>query len=226
MKRAEFIEQLEERRLRAAAREYAQQGYRVVRHPTLTERPDFLAAFEPDMIAYGTPENVVVEVRSRETLTGSEELITLTATVNAQPGWRIDLVVTNPRNHAIVQKDSTILAHSEAQERVVGARQLLALEQVEAAFVVAWSAIESQLRRFGESGPVPVDYVGGNALLRDAYSLGMIALVDYEVLRDALQQRNALVHGYGIPDDLGNLAARVIEIAERLLTVDVAALAS
>jgi hypothetical protein len=226
MKRADFVEQLEERRLRTAAREYAQQGYRVIRHPAQVERPEFLAAFEPDMIAYGTPENVVVEVRSRDTLAGAKELVALTAAVNAQAGWRIDLIVTNPLKLAIVQKGSVILAQGEAQERVMGARQLLTLEQIEAAFVLAWSAIEAQLRRFGDSGPIPVDYVGETSLLGDAYSIGMIALDDYEILRDALEQRNALVHGYGVPDDLASLTARVIEIAERLLAVDVAALAS
>jgi hypothetical protein len=146
--------------------------------------------------------------------------------VNAQPGWRIDLVVTNPRKQAIVRKGIALLDRDEAQERLMAARQLLSLEQVESAFVMAWSAIETQLRQFGESGPVPVDYVGENTLLRDAYGFGMIALNDYETLREALQQRNAIVHGYRASDDLGSLAARVIEIAERLLTVDVAALAS
>jgi hypothetical protein len=99
---------------------------------------------------------------------------------------------------------------------------------VEAAFVIAWSAIETALREFGETGPTPVDYLGTSALLHDAYSVGAFDLgsEDFEILRAALQQRNAIVHGYRAPDNLGNLAARVIEIAERLLTADVAALAS
>jgi len=226
MKRSEFIAQLEQRRLRAIAREYAQQGYRVARHPHRAERPDFLAAFEPDLIAYGAPENVVVEVRSRETLDGADDLVALTVAVNAQPGWRIDLVVTNPREQSLVQQDTALLAHDEIQERVVAARQLLRLEQAEGSFVLAWSAVETFVRQFGETGSVPVDYLGTRTLLGDAYSLGMLSLEDYEALREALQQRNAIVHGYRASADLGNLASKIIDIAERLLAVDAAALAS
>jgi Holliday junction resolvase-like predicted endonuclease len=228
MKRAVFIKQLEERRIRSAAREYAEQGYRVIRHPSRAERPDFLAAFELDLIAFGEPENVVVEVRSRDTLGGDDSLVTLTAAVNAQPGWRIDLLVTNPRKQAIVRKDAVLASRDEAEERLIAARRLLTLEQAEAAFVIAWSALETTLREFGEIGPTPVDYLGTGQLLHDAYSVGPFDLEsnDIEMLRVALQERNAIVHGYRASDNLGNLAARVIEIAERLLTVDVAALAS
>ncbi len=212
--------------MRAVAHKYAQQGYRVIQHPPRQDRPDFLAAFEPDLIAYGAEVNIVVEVRSNDTLLGATDLVDLTTAVNAQPGWRIDLVVTNPRKQAIVPKDSILLFHSETQERLLTARQLLAMEQVEAAFVLAWMAIEARLREFGEHGSLPVDYVRTDTLLRDAYSFGMVALADYETLRVALQQRNAVVHGYRASDDLGSLAASVIDIAETLLTVDVAALAS
>jgi len=226
MKRTEFVEQLEERRLRTAAREYVQQGYHVIRHPKLEERPDFLAEFEPDMIAYGTTENVVVEVRSRDTLSGAKELAALTAAINAEVGWRIDLIVTNPRKQEVVQKGSTLLSRDDAQERILTSRQLLAVEQTEASFILAWSMIEMVLRQFGEVGQVPVDFMGPNALLRDAYSLGVISLDEYEALRAALPQRNAIVHGYRASADLASLAIRMIEIAERLLTVDVTALAS
>lgn len=226
MKRSDFIAQLEQRRSRVAAREYAQQGYRVIRRPSRVERPEFLAEFEPDLIAFGTPENIVVEVRSRETLAGADDLVALTAAVNAQPGWRIDLVVTNPREQPIVQKSTPLLADDEVQERIVAARQLLMLEQVEGSFVLAWSAVETFLRQFGETGTVPIDYLGTQTLLGDAYSLGVLSLQDYETLREALQQRNAVVHGYHTSADLGNLASKIIGIAEGLRIVGVAALAS
>ncbi len=226
MKRADFIAQLEQRRLRVAAREYAQQGYRVTRHPSRTERPDFLAEFEPDLIAYSAHENVVVEVRSRETLEGADDLVALTIAVNAQPGWRIDLIVTNPREQPIVQKNTPLLADDEIQERIMVARQLLVLEQVEGAFVLAWSAIENFLRQFGETGTLPVDYLGAQTLLGDTYGLGLLSRQDYETLREALHQRNAIVYGYRTSTNLGSIASKIIDIAEGLQTIDVAALAS
>ncbi|QSJ15792.1 hypothetical protein JYQ62_28940 [Nostoc sp. UHCC 0702] len=68
-------EALEEKRLQSIAREYRKKGYQVLLHPSRSELPDFLSSFSLDMIAIGDNESVVVEVKSKPTLTKSIGLI-------------------------------------------------------------------------------------------------------------------------------------------------------
>ena len=98
---------LRQRRLEVK-REYEEEGYRVVLEPRGADLPEFLSQFSPDLIAYSEMENVVVAVKTRSTLVGSADLLALTTAVNARPGWRIDLDVTNPQNGPIAATGSPL----------------------------------------------------------------------------------------------------------------------
>jgi hypothetical protein len=90
---------LEHRRLLKLAREYRQAGYGVVLYPDNADLPEGLQGCLVGLIAKNNEEVVVADVRSRETLTlnGSADLRRLAEKVQTLPGWRFNLVVTNPR---------------------------------------------------------------------------------------------------------------------------------
>jgi len=58
----------ERQRLISVASEYERQGYEVKLQPSRTDLPAFLAGFEPDLIATGKGETVVVQVKKRTEL--------------------------------------------------------------------------------------------------------------------------------------------------------------
>lgn len=58
----------EQQRARAVAEDYRRRGYDVVEEPSLESLPDFLAGYQPDLIARRGKETVVVEVKSRKSL--------------------------------------------------------------------------------------------------------------------------------------------------------------
>lgn len=87
---------LESRLLLEVADDYKRIGYDVLMHPAGDDLPDFLSGFRLDMIAYGSEENVVVEVKTRQMLAGVGYLPTMADKINTTPGWRLDLVVVNP----------------------------------------------------------------------------------------------------------------------------------
>src|SRR5687768_4274458 len=90
---------LERRRINGVAREYRKLGYQVLVHPGQEELPPFLAGFQPNLIVLSADDKAVVEVRTAETLRDrSRRLPELAGVIDAQPGWRLELVVTNPRN--------------------------------------------------------------------------------------------------------------------------------
>jgi Holliday junction resolvase len=65
---------LEKKRLNSVAREYRKQGCKVLLYPGETDLPSFLSGFQPDLIAYSDEENVVVEVKSKSTLSKADYL--------------------------------------------------------------------------------------------------------------------------------------------------------
>ena len=62
------VTERERRRLTSVAAEYEKRGYEVKVRPAGTDLPEFLAGFEPDLIATGKAESVVVEVKARNEL--------------------------------------------------------------------------------------------------------------------------------------------------------------
>jgi hypothetical protein len=78
------------------ANEYEDQGYHVTVRPTARERPSFLSAFAPALIAARPDESVVVEIATRDRLIGNHGLVALASAIEAEPGWRFALIVVAP----------------------------------------------------------------------------------------------------------------------------------
>jgi REase_AHJR-like len=87
----------EHQRLLEVAREYRQRGYEVIIEPRSDQLPQFLASFRIDMLARGAEENVIVEVRTQESLSDAPELDAVAQALYDKPSWRFELVVTNPK---------------------------------------------------------------------------------------------------------------------------------
>lgn len=99
MNRRSFETPLEHRRLLRLAREYRQSGYDVVLYPADDDLPEALSGCCLGLIARNAEETVAADARSRENLTlnGPADLRRLADKVESLPGWRFNLVVTNPR---------------------------------------------------------------------------------------------------------------------------------
>ena len=83
-------------RLERIADDYRTQGYDVKLHPRPGDLPGFLAGFEPDVIAFGKGENIVVEVKRRGDLTDTPNVLALEVALRDQPGWRFELIIDGP----------------------------------------------------------------------------------------------------------------------------------
>jgi hypothetical protein len=188
----------------------------VIKRPGQASLPHFLSGFRPDLIAYGPEESVVVEVETKATLPQAHDLIALSDAVNAQPGWRLALIVANDRS-TTADGSTEELGDHEIRDRVERVRQLLKLDQKDAAALLAWSAAEATLRLICRREGIRVDRNQPASMTKQLYSLGVLSREEYELLREAFGLRNLIIHGYRSPAGQGRLIGALAGKVEDLL---------
>lgn len=198
----ESVSELHEQRMLDLAREYEGKGYKVVLQPNGSALPEFLHGLQPDLLAYGEDESVVVEVRSRTTLrsTGEEDLREFADRVDSAPGWRLELVVANPDDSSPIVQDGAREPDAKGiRERAVRALRLLDAGQADAAALLAWSAAEATLRRLADKSGVALESHRPAAIVKQLYVLGELDRAEYELLVAGVRLRNTLAHGFESP---------------------------
>jgi uncharacterized protein YutE (UPF0331/DUF86 family) len=219
---SKIAEDLEKKRLQSVAREYKKKGYRVLLHPSRDELPSFLSNFQLDMIAQSDEEKVVVEVKSQPTLSKADYLTALAGAVNAQPGWRFELVVTNPASPKIAEENAEVMLPAEIKERIQLVRDLFNKKQEEAAAILVWSAMEATLRLVGQHQGVELAKKPSLLIIKELYSLGIISREDYELLEEGMRSRNLIAHGFRSAKPTTELVKKLIGTVEKLLDVETA----
>lgn len=181
--------------LERVADEYRADGYQVVVEPGPDEIPDFLRAHQLDMIARKEGESVVVGVRTRDEL-ADEQISDLAAAVNARAGWRFDLVVTNGAAWPDgVPIDATEPDVDRIESLAETAERLLARDELEAAYLVSWSATEAALRRMACRASINFEQKSPQFVLKTLVAEGVLSHDQYDALRRAMRVRNAVAHG-------------------------------
>lgn len=190
------FEETEQEAVRAVASRYQKRGYDVVREPAREILPKPLRRFQPDLIARGPHETVVVEVKSRSSLGKDPRLAEFARTVERIPGWRFELVVANPEIESSVPLDERSLTKREILRRLDEAARLEADGHREAALLLAWSAAEAALRHKSRACGIKPDGQSGMSIAKSLYSIGEIAKSTFDDLTDMFHLRNSLVHGF------------------------------
>lgn len=211
---------LEKKRIRELVKEYESRGYRVAVNPATDELPIFLRGMQPDLVAHGKRESVVIEVKTGSDLEHSTQLKRIADAVQSQPGWRFELVVTNPRtarDRLNLQIPSPELIRSRLHE----AQMMIHSGNYEASVLLAWSALEGTLRWLANRSEPKLASQGTASLLRDAFSQGLVDRELYSLTNEWLGTRNALVHGGAVPHlykaNVKDFVGRISEWANRSL---------
>ena len=201
------------------AEDYRRRGYEVEVAPRGPAVPAFLGDFQPDLIARGAGESVVVEVKVGTQTSVAERLRDVAERVSREPGWRFSLVFVNPEQPDQLAEDEAAPL-SLLEERVRNAEVLRQSGQVEAAFLLLWSALEGILRLLGARAHLPVASLPSSTLIRELYSAGEISGDQFERLMQLLPIRNRLAHGVGSRQDVD---VQELEILVRALLEEVKA---
>jgi hypothetical protein len=179
------------------ANDYKARGFKVSVEPTADALPPFLKDYQPDLIAIGPNECVVVEVKVGTDLAHGSRLRPIVERIAKEPGWRFSLVVIDETGTEQSLAEKMLIAEPQVGDRIQEARVLLNQNMLHASFLLLWSALEGALRNLAERANLPLGQVPTSALLRELFSAGELSRVQFDSAMYALSLRNNVAHGFG-----------------------------
>lgn len=194
--------QLEQQKISELAAEYSRRGYHVRTRPSPDELPSFLREYELDIVATSPTENVVVEIESPSSA-DAKSIQKLAEILERQPGWRLEVVFVSPPVAPDVPAEENLAPNEQVTRLLSSAESLFADGEIEAAVMLAWSAVEIVLRRSAQTAAPEIERQSSARVLKHLYSLGHLDPVTYEKLLRLMEFRNAVAHGFqprtGVP---------------------------
>lgn len=208
------VAELESEKIEQLASEYRAKGYDVLLQPQATDLPGFLTPFSPDMVARSSRGNVVVEIKSARDF-DAEQVQRLAEAVESHPTWKFEVVLVNPPIAPDIPAGEELAADEQLARFMIDAEILAKSNQTEAAAVLAWSVVETILRRRARSAAPELERQSSGRLLKHLYSLGVVQNDLYERLLRLMNYRNAVAHGFRAPADVPTISD-VLEDIRRL----------
>ena len=189
----------ERQRVLELIQEYRAKGFTVLEPSSPEELPMFMRnhGYVPDLIVRSKKENLVVEVKSSESIASLDALSDVSELVNAQEDWHFVLVLTNPRQEK--SSATPITSRSKVLELLERAKHIGSLEDpalLEAWFIYAWVAVEACLDllsvRQEKARPM-----GALTYIRDLAMQGELDRRDAQRLERLYKTRSAFLHSVG-----------------------------
>ncbi|HEV7486947.1 MAG TPA: hypothetical protein VGQ65_14810 [Thermoanaerobaculia bacterium] len=185
----------EAERLDALAVDYRKKGYVVQTHPRAEELPPFLRDYDIDALATSSAGNVVAQVRAASRF-DADQALKLAEAVERNPGWRFEMAFVSPPVAPDVPVQEQLADDQKVTRMLENAETLSNEGHVEAAGLIAWSALETVLRRRAQSAAPEIERQSSARVLKQLYSLGRLERETYEKLLRLLEFRNAVAHGF------------------------------
>jgi hypothetical protein len=135
------VSEREHRRLARVASEYRERGYEVKLQPPPTGLPDFLRGLQPDLVATGRGESVVVEITERNEFDSEQGVRTIEAAVRDRPGRRFELIIVGSEFDRGPEAPAAQISRWINQ-----ANELEESGHIVAGLLLLWSATEAVLR--------------------------------------------------------------------------------
>jgi hypothetical protein len=186
---------VETQKVQEIAQRYRDQGYEVTLAPKGDELPDALRTLPPDLIARKGGDVVVVEVKSRPSLSRPPRPSDLARVVREQTDWRFELVIVNPERQIPAPYDAQDWNEEDVQSRLREAKTLLDAGHVEAALLLGWSATEATLRLLAEREGLPLERMDPPYLLKRLATSAVLRQQEYNRFWSLFELRNAVAHG-------------------------------
>lgn len=181
----------EEQFLEGLRARYEDQGFTFTVAPDSRELPDFLGSYTPDALARRPGLNVAIELKRHNTSATQHSLQEIRRLFEGHPDWQFNVVFmgTDPLERITIPTATPAMIRARMDE----VRKLNGEGHHRAAFVMAWSLLESALHS-----------VGGEASRKPrtpgtlVQTLAMNGYIEPEMerrMRLLIELRNRIVHG-------------------------------
>jgi hypothetical protein len=207
----------ERQRAGAIAAEYRSRGYEVIEQPSPEQLPEFLEGYHPAMLVQKGEEAIIVEVKSRSSLTKDPRIRELARLVQAEPQWNFELVVVGEEVQSSVPEGARPFERDDILRNIEVAERLVASGFSEAALLLAWSMLEATVRLLTEEEGIVLERLSPLYILKQAVINGVISRNEYNLLTNIMKYRNALVHGFKPMDFDPAVVKELISTTKRLL---------
>ena len=196
------------------AEEYRGKGYEVVLEAPL----DFLPGFTADLLVRKGDEVKVIEVKSRPALAADPRIGELARRIESMPGWTFELLLVSEPEKLDTPVGARSFANENIAQRFEEAERALKAGLPEAAFLLAWSALEAAIRVvFAEQGVTESGVTGPHFVLSQAVIHGVISREEYKTLKEMMNYRNAIVHGFSLSDFRAEMVIDLIASGRRII---------
>jgi uncharacterized protein YutE (UPF0331/DUF86 family) len=205
--------------LERVAQEYRARGYQVVVSPSASEVPDFVREYPPDIVARGTQDSVVIEVRHGVSSADRDRLRAIAERVERHPGWRF-VVVSAPSGRGLLSDTEFRPIDMEKVRALLReAEGLKSAGHREASLLVCWAALEAAMRLAAQRHAVDLPRPDAWSLMRELVSNGVLDREQYQRLNESFRLRSAVAHGLEPSHavDLEGTLEIIQETAESLL---------
>jgi len=192
------------------ARKYREAGYVVLVDPLPWGDVDL----QPDLLVRNENETVVVEIVTASEMHESDgKLARFAQAVAALPGWRLEVHSTGGNVRTPV--GAALRNLDEVLEQV---RRLVEQEMWIPGILAGWSVIEGTLRELVSTETVTAKAPNPRALVKSAFSLGLVSRGTMDSLLELARIRNAAAHALSPGDDvdLAEAASAILEEAGSL----------
>ena len=195
------------------AEDYRSKGYEVFLDASI----DFLPGFTVDLLVRRGDEVRVIEVKSRPSLAADPKVRELARLIESRPGWTFELLLVGEPEKLASPPGARPFEGENIVRRVEEAEKSLEAGLLEAAFLLAWSALEAATRTLiAAQGVSDRRITSPRFVLDQAIFHGTISREEYNALIRMLEYRNAIVHGFGVDDFSSNMVTDLIETVKRI----------
>jgi REase_AHJR-like len=200
------------------AKPYRDEGYEVIVRPREDQVPPFAVGFPLDLIATRGTEGVIVVIkRNRIDLSRDPAVLRLAEAVDAQPGWRLDVVVLEAVTALEKATQDAVEPSDEQLAQILKtAEELNQSGYSPSACVVAWGGLEAAMRRWQDEGR-PHGRATPTELMQSLYGNGFLTREPFDRLKEAYKIRNQVVHGLVPPRVDPELVRSVVDAARSLM---------
>ena len=196
-----------------SAEDYRLRGYQVERDVSLDFFPDCPA----DLLATKNGEKRVVLVRTRTALAADGQITKLAETLDGMPDWDFDLILVPEPEKLSTPEGALFFKRESIDNRLNEVQKSLDAGLPEAAFLLAWSTAEAVLRDILAGDGITTDGITtSDFVLSQAVYEGVMSNDSRSALKRLQKYRNAIVHGFTMPDFSPNLVTELLETIRRI----------